>query len=210
MPVAAPLAELVLQLDGLAGGGYVDTLPEPTTATGALFYGAWALFGVTVLKKGRDYFRRSRSNPTNAAIESAGGGGSSGASKGVTTVGTTSDTGPSLSKGDHAAFVMPGFVPLSKGVREVTHNEIHAMELGAVLGFVISWLASIGEQNIAVFLAALFIAGALGYKRYRTKAFKTIRMEPWYAIVAFGLGAGIGWLFFTPELLAIGGVDMPI
>jgi hypothetical protein len=35
------------------GSGVVETLPDPVTATGALFYDAWGLFGVAVLRKGR-------------------------------------------------------------------------------------------------------------------------------------------------------------
>lgn len=46
------------------------------------------------------------------------------AEKGRTTVGTTSNTGQALKKGDHPAFTLPGFLPLSKRVREVSHNEI--------------------------------------------------------------------------------------
>lgn len=198
---------ILLQLGGLLenAGEYASTLPEPVSGSGALFYGAWALFGYGALKKGAGWIRSSRTTPTNAAIEPG-----TTADKAATTVGTTSDTGPSLAKTDAPAFTIPGFVPLSKGVREVTHNEIHAMEMGVVLGFAISWLASIGEQTTAVFLAVLFIVAALGYKRYRTKAFETIRLEPWYALVAFAVGAGIGWLFFSLELALFEAVSLPI
>jgi hypothetical protein len=42
--------------------------------------------------------------------------------------------------------------------------------------------------------------GSLGYKRYRTKALKTVRLEPWYALMALGVGATAGYAFFTPEI----------
>lgn len=191
------------------GSDVVGSLPDPVSTTGALFYGAWGLFGVAALKKGRDYLNRSESDPTNAAIEGGSTGTGGGTTKGTTTVGTTSDTGPSLSKGGHAAFEIPSAVPLSKGVREVSHNEVHAIELGAVVGFALTWLVSIGRQNLAVTLMGVFVAGALGYKRYRTKALKTVRMEPWYALMAFASGAIVGYVFFTPEIAGFGG-SLPV
>ena len=204
-PMMEPAVAVLQVLGDTLGSDIVDTFPDPLTATGVLFYAAWGFFGVAVLKRVRNYLRRSRSNPTNATIEGGSAGAGGVATKGTTTVGTTSDTGPSLSKGDHAAFVIPGVVPLSKGVREVTHNEIHALELGSVIGFALTWLVSIGRQNLAVTLAGVFIAGALGYKRYRTKALKTVRMEPWYALMALAAGATAGYVFFTPEIAVFGG-----
>lgn len=198
---------ILLQLGGILenAGEYAGTLPEPVSAPGALFYGAWAVLGYGVIKKGAGLLRSSETTQVSATIESGAV-----ADRTTTTVGKTSGTGPSLAEKDAPAFTIPGFVPLSKGVREVTHNEIHAMELGAILGFVVSWLVSLGEQTTAVFIATLFIVGALGYKRYRTKAFETVRLEPWYAVVAFAIGAGAGWLFFAPDVALFEGVSLPV
>ncbi len=204
MDVVALLG-VALQLDGLIPQEIIQALPEPLSASGALFYGAWGLFSYAVVTKVGGLLRSSGS-PTNATVEGSGAS----VGKGTTTVGTTSNTGPSLKKGDHAAFTLPAFLPLSKGVRSVSHNEVHAIELGLVVGFVISWLTSIGRQNVAVFLSVMFIAGALGYKRYRTKAFKTVRLEPWYAMMAFAVGGGIGWLFFSPDLAVLQGLSLPV
>ncbi|MEF8901751.1 MAG: hypothetical protein V5A25_11070 [Halovenus sp.] len=205
--MTAPHIRVLFQLGGILenAGEYAGTLPEPVSAPGALFYGAWAVFGYGVVKKGAGLLRSSETTQASATIESG-----TAADKTTTTVGTTSETGPSLAEEDAPAFTLPGFVPLSKGVRQVTHNEIHAMELGVVLGFAVSWLVSLGEQTTAVFIATLFIVGALGYKRYRTKAFETARLEPWYAVVAFAIGAGAGWLFFAPDVALFEGISLPL
>lgn len=102
-----------------------------------------------------------------------------------------------------AAFTLPSIIPLSKGVRTVTHDEVHALELGFVVGIVSAWLYSIGRTEIAGSIVVMFVVGSLGYKRYRSKAFKTVRAEPWYGLIALAIGGSVGyWLFLlNPELL---------
>lgn len=208
MDVVLLLVDALSQLEGLTQevSGLGQSLPELTSGTGIIFYGAWALFGYSGLKKVKGWVSAASSSQTNAVIENSGVS----AEKGRTTVGTTSNTGQALKKGDHPAFTLPGFLPLSKGVREVSHNEIHSIELGVVLGFAIAWLASIGQQNIAVFLSVVFIGGALGYKRYRSKAFETVRSEPWYAVVAFAVGATLGWVVLTPNIADLSELSIPL
>jgi len=105
--------------------------------------------------------------------------------------------------GQSVAFTLPSFLPISKGVREVTSNEVHAIELGAIVGFITLWLIHIGRRDAGFGLALVFVGGSLGYKRYSSKAFKTIRMEPWYALMAFAAGAGVATLVFDPTLLGL-------
>ena len=115
-----------------------------------------------------------------------------------TTVRATS-TGTSARKAG-VAFTLPSFLPVSAGIRRVTHNEIHAVELGAVVGFVVVWLLSVGRTDPAITIVVAFVAGALGFKRYSSKAVKTVRMEPWYALLALLAGAGAGFAFFQGRM----------
>lgn len=50
-----------------------------------------------------------------------------------------------------------------------------------------------------VTIVVAFVAGSLGFKRYSIKGVKTIRMEPWYALLAFAVGGGIGWGVFVGD-----------
>jgi hypothetical protein len=163
-------------------------LPRIVSTEGAALYGGGAL-GVGALWR---LVRNARA--VTDADQTVGGGTS------VSTRSTGSSGGSASLGKDKAAFTLPGFLPLSKGIREVTHNEIHALELGFVAGFVVAWLYTLGRTNVAVGLAVTFVGGSLGYKRYKTKAFATIRLEPWYAMLALLGGAGAGWAFFTQEV----------
>jgi hypothetical protein len=178
-------------------GGLVGALPEPTTPVGVLFYAAWGVFGIAGAKKivGR---RRSSKGPAPTVQQDA-----SNVNTGATSVGSASNAqqGGKSGFGQSVAFTLPAFLPVSDGIREVTTNEVHALELGGIVGFVTLWLLHIGREDAGFGLALVFVGGSLGYKRYKSKAFKTIRMEPWYALMAFGFGAVVGALFFDPALL---------
>lgn len=117
-----------------------------------------------------------------------------------TTVSTTATNASTGGGNKHSvAFTVPGIVPLSAGIRKVTHNEIHAIELGLVVGLVLAWLYDAGHTEPVLGILVAFVAGSLGYKRYSTKAFKTIRLEPWYALLALAAGGGLGWAIFTKD-----------
>lgn|GEM_PF-5592221 len=124
------------------------------------------------------------------------GGTSGGAAS--TTVNTTAQPGGGTAK-HKVAFTLPGILPISRGIREVTHNEIHAIELGFVVGLIATWLYATGNREPVVALVVAFVAGSLGYKRYSSKAFKTVRLEPWYALLALTGGALLGWAIFLAE-----------
>jgi hypothetical protein len=194
--VALALAQLPTALPDDVNG-LLGALPEPTTPVGVLFYAAWGVFGIAGAKKivGR---RRSSKGPAPTVQQNA-----SNVNKGATAVGSASkaDQGDKSGFGQSVAFTLPAFLPISDGIREVTTNEVHALELGVIVGFVTLWLLHIGREDAGFGLALVFVGGSLGYKRYKSKAFKTIRMEPWYALMAFGCGAVVGALFFDPALL---------
>jgi len=156
----------------------IRSAPKVATIRGALLYGGGGILGA---KGGKRVLGRFL------------GGSASKASR--TNVSTSGGTPESI-KDDETAFTLPGFLPVSKGIRKVSHNEIHAIELGIVVGFVVIWLFSIGRTNAAGVIVVAFIAGALGFRRYKTKAVATVRMEPWYGFIAFAIGAAAGWLFF--------------
>jgi hypothetical protein len=165
---------------------------SPQTAT---IYGGGALASVGGV---RWLIKRAASDGTSSgtSVSTAGGG--------PATVSTTKRSG-----GKHkVAFTLPGFLPVSDGIRQVTHNEIHALELGLVVGAAAVWLLSIGRAKAGTGIVVIFVAGSLGFKRYGTKAFKTIRLEPWYGLLALGAGAVLGWSVFImdPGLLALLGL----
>jgi hypothetical protein len=182
--VGAVVAAVVLQSSDIVSQlpppirDLIEAAPPLRSAEGAAVYGSGGMMTIGGVLKVIGRFR-SNSSPT-AAAPTAGG-----------TVVTTAKGGtPPSIKNDKTAFTLPGFLPVSKGIRKVSHNEIHALELGVVAGFLVVWLYSIGRQNVAAGLTILFVAGALGFERYKSKAIATVRMEPWYAFVAFALGAG--------------------
>lgn len=84
----------------------------------------------------------------------------------------------------HVAFTLPVILPASEGIREVTHDEIHALELGFIVGIASAWLYVIGRTAIVGTIVVVFIFGSLEYRRYSIKAFKTVRKEPWYGLIA--------------------------
>lgn len=182
--VPAALAELV--------GAVVATLPAPLSTAGIATYGGGGA-GIVFLRRMVKRWRESHGSldevPAGTAIPTKDAPG---------TRSVTVDTLPEASK-QKVAFVLPSFVPVGEGVREVTTDEVHALELGLVLGFATVWLISAGQENFATTLAILFIGGALGYRRLGSKAVETIRKEPWYGLVSYAIGAGISYLvFFTP------------
>ena len=177
-------------------GGLVGALPDPASPVGVLFYAAWGVFGIAGAKK--LVGRRSSKGPAPTVQQDA-----STVNSGATSVGsaTKANDGGNSGFGQSVAFTLPAFLPVSDGIREVTTNEVHALELGAIVGFVTLWLLHIGRRDAGFGLALVFVGGSLGYKRYKSKAFKTIRMEPWYALMAFAFGAVVGAAFFDPTLL---------
>lgn len=200
----APVFRLALLFQ--SGGGLppavtdiFGALPEPTAPLGVLFYAAWGVFGVAGGKKLVSRFRSGQRGPAPTVEQDA-----SEVNTGTTTVGSNSGTDDTKSGfGQSAAFTLPAFIPVSKGVREVTSNEVHALELGVIVGFITLWLIHIGRRDAGFGLALVFVGGSLGYKRYSSKAFKTIRMEPWYALMAFAAGAGVATLVFDPSVLPV-------
>jgi len=178
-------------------GGVLGAMPEPTSPVGVLFYAAWGVFGIAGAKKivGR---RRASKGPAPTVQQDA-----SNVNSGATSVGsaTKAQGGGKSGFGQSVAFTLPAFLPVSDGIREVTTNEVHALELGVIVGFVSLWLMHIGRRDAGFGLALVFVGGSLGYKRYKSKAFKTIRMEPWYALMAFAAGGIAGAMFFDPTLL---------
>lgn len=166
-------------------------LPAPLTPGGAGLYGGSVVVGVFVVRQ-LIKWRQPSSTPSDHSTASTGGGITVDAS-GRTGSRTTTRSGG----GKHnVAFTLPSFLPVSEGIRHVTHNEIHALELGLVVGGAVTWLLSTGQTESATGMAVTFIAGSLGYRRYASKAFKTTRIEPWYALIAFAVGGGVGYWFF--------------
>ena len=199
-----PASRIVAQTSGGLPRGVtelVGTLPDLASPAGVLFYAAWGVLGIAGGKKLLGS-RRSGKGPAPTVKQEA-----SEITSGVQSVGSESTSEPTGSKdtdsgfGKSVAFTLPAVLPVSKGIREVTTNEVHALELGAIVGFITVWLLHIGRQDAGFGLALVFIGGSLGYKRYQSKAFKTIRMEPWYAVMAFAFGATAGSVFFDATLL---------
>jgi hypothetical protein len=123
----------------------------------------------------------------------AAGAGSQAAT--ATAVSTTAAGG----KKHSVAFTLPGLLPVSKGIRQVTHNEVHAIELGFLVGLVLAWLYDAGHTKPVIGILVAFVAGSLGYRRYSSKAVETIRVEPWYALLALAAGGALGWALFVAE-----------
>lgn len=129
----------------------------------------------------------------------AAGSSGTAAATSVSTTASTTVSG-SGSAGKHkVAFTLPSLLPVSRGIREVTHNEIHAIELGLVVGVALTWLWNAGHTEPVLGILVAFVAGSLGFKRYGSKAFKTIRLEPWYALLALAAGSALGWAIFIRE-----------
>jgi hypothetical protein len=172
------------------------------TPTNAAIYGAGGLFSVAGVR----WFvnRRAGRTPGSAATGTTvntGGGVAS------TVQSTTTTTRASGSK-HNVAFTLPSFLPVSDGIRNVTHNEIHALELGIVVGLASTWLYVEGRTEVVTGIVVAFVAGSLGYRRYSSKAFKTIRYEPWYALLALSAGGALGYGLFImePSLLSLLGL----
>ncbi|GAA0284938.1 hypothetical protein [Halobacterium noricense] len=66
-----------------------------------------------------------------------------------------------------------------------TFREWHAGVLGAAVGAFASYLHAIDYTSLGVALAVVFVAAALGLRRYGSVAGRTVRREPWYALAAF-------------------------
>lgn len=171
--------ELRDTLDALA-----ESIPVVSDPASLALYGGGGLAGFIVVRGllGRIRGRSQGHVPTTEAKTSTS-----------TTAGTVDPK---------VAFTLPSLLPVSRGIREVTHDEVHALELGAVVGFVVTWLYSMGRTDPAVGIVIAFVGGALGFKRYSSNAVKTVRLEPWYALLALLAGAGVGYVFF------VGGVPL--
>lgn len=196
---------MVLQSLPTEASNAVNDFLATTTPQDAAVYGAGGLLsvgGVRWLIK-----RRAGGTLSNAAagttVHTGGGAASGGAAS------TTTTTRASASK-HNVAFTLPSFLPVSDGIRHVTHNEIHALELGVTVGLSMVWLYTEGRTKVVTGVVVAFVAGSLGYKRYSSKAFKTIRYEPWYALVALCLGGALGYGLFVMDpsvLVQLGIVD---
>lgn len=189
-------------------GVLLQTLPDPLSLEAIAFYVA-GLLGLTGARYALIRWRRARAK-TDVGVADLLEGQTVARSGPGTTVRTATpadDTDQVVKRtatGTHksnVAFTLPGLLPVSRGVREVTHDEIHALELGFIVGLAAAWLYSVGRIELTVSILAVFIAGALGYKRYRSKAFETVRYEPWYGLIAFGAGAGLGYLLFVAQVV---------
>jgi len=174
--------------------GSVEDVLNQVTALSPVEAAAVSASGIVSLGAVRWILKR-RAAPTGGANPTA-------TSVSSTASGTTGSTSKSV------AFTLPGVLPLSKGIREVTHDEVHAMELGFVVGVVLAWLYGQGYTQPVLGMLVAFVAGSLGFKRYSSKAVKTIRMEPWYALLALAMGGGLGWALFLrePGLLSVLGL----
>jgi len=174
--------------------GSVEDVLNQVTALSPVEAAAVSASGIVSLGAVRWILKR-RAAPTGGANPTA-------TSVSSTASGTTGSTSKSV------AFTLPGVLPLSKGIREVTHDEVHAMELGFVVGVVLAWLYGQGYTQPVLGMLVAFVAGSLGFKRYSSKAVKTIRMEPWYALLALAMGGGLGWALFLrePGLLSVVGL----
>jgi len=121
-------------------------------------------------------------------------------------VSTTASSGTVTGSKADVAFTLPTFLPVSKGIRQVSHNEVHAFELGLVVGLALTWLYSAGYTTPVATILVVFVTGSLGYRWYSSKAFRTVRHEPWYGLMALTGGCAIGYVLFVtdaslPELL---------
>lgn len=174
--------------------GTVQDVLNQVTALSPLEAGAVGGSGLVSLGAVRWILKR-RAAPTGGANPTA------------TSVSTTASGSVGGSK-KSVAFTLPAILPVSKGIREVTTDEVHAMELGIVVGLVLSWLYGQGYTKPVFGILVAFVAGALGFKRYSSKAVKTIRLEPWYALIALALGSSVGWALFIrdPSLLTLFGL----
>lgn len=155
-------------------------VPWGTTPTGAAVFGGGGLVGLALVWR---------------LLGRVRGGGTAGSRAAATS------TKPGGHGKHNVAFTLPAVLPISRGIRSVTHNEVHAVQLGLVVGFVVVWLTNAGRTELAFGIVGAFVVGALGYMRYATKAFETIRIEPWYALLAFAGGAGLGHLVFDGGLV---------
>jgi len=73
-----------------------------------------------------------------------------------------------------------------------TFREWHAGVLGACVGAVAGYLHAIEYTTLGAGLAVVFVAAALGLRRYGSVAGRTVRREPWYALAAFvAVGAAV-------------------
>lgn len=182
-PVLLALAGLLGGVAGVAAP-FGDFLGSITILDGVVA-GAGGITTVVVVR-----WLVKRAAPTLVTTEST---------TAATVSSTASLSGSSATKSD-VAFTLPAVLPVSKGIRQVSHHEVHAFELGLIVGLVVTWLYSTGSTAPVVTIVVAFVAGTLGYKRYSSTAFRTTRHEPWYALTAMALGCGISYAVFVAEL----------
>lgn len=73
-----------------------------------------------------------------------------------------------------------------------TFTEWHATVLGGVIGAFAAYLHTIRFSAVGVFIATVFVAGALGLRIYDgTAAHRTVTKEPWYALGAFAAAGAL-------------------
>ncbi|MFC5970087.1 hypothetical protein ACFPYI_01965 [Halomarina salina] len=93
--------------------------------------------------------------------------------------------------------------PLRKVASDLTYDEAHALELGAVAGLVFGVAIATGYTDVAVPLLVLSVAAVLGLKRApnnRLVAQRVTRNEPWYYGLALAAGLIIA-ILATPLVL---------
>jgi hypothetical protein len=66
----------------------------------------------------------------------------------------------------------------------LTFREWHAAVLGACVGALAAYLATVGYTAVGTVLAGLVVGVALGVQRLGSVAGRTVRKEPWYALAA--------------------------
>lgn len=117
------------------------------------------------------------------------------------------------------AIVLPKAVPLPYGVREITVNEIHAMQLGITSGIPLGILYNSWVLASVVILTELMLiaygTSISNYvpnadkipakKRYPKAAKMTIKKDPWYftSMLLFGFGIGLFFVNYSGIVLKI-------
>lgn len=205
LAIGAPFTLQLPMVHGLAPvlQSPIEEVLREWTPRDAAIYGGSGLLAVGLV---RWFVKRRASSGTATGTRVSTTAGSSVST--TTSTSTASSTRHTGANKHNVAFTLPSILPLSKGIRNVTHNEIHALELGLVVGVLVLWLLSLGKQGVVRNLVITFVAGTLGYKRYSSKAFKTTRYEPWYALLALAGGGALGWAIFMrePSLLTLLGI----
>lgn len=83
--------------------------------------------------------------------------------------------------------------PVLETENRLTYMEAHAAILGVVVGYLVRYALELQYTTVAVGGGVVFVAIALGLTVCEKipVAQRTIRREPWYALVAFLVGSAI-------------------